>query len=251
MAKINTTNYQPVTAWNGTQDLLIVEQPDGTKVATPEQVKQYVEAGDFEATGEVKDGHGNILKNVAERIATKVEGSVFPRTDDTSLTAKMDNIKAQNKSGAYVMYCSSNNPDFSTIGYCTAIGLTINGAVSVIAAVNSQTGEVWTNGNTSKNAGAWRGWKKVSSDKRPLTVSPSVIGSAVNVANATSTNPYTTPHEGFVRFGGPSCLTVNTYRIMKSSANEDYKGMWLPKGATIYFTDGTPPLAQWFNCSNE
>lgn len=42
MAKINTTNYQPITAWNGTQDLFIVEQSDGTKVATPEQVKQYV-----------------------------------------------------------------------------------------------------------------------------------------------------------------------------------------------------------------
>lgn len=44
MAKINTTNYQPVTSWNGTQDLLIVEQPDGTKVATPEQVKQFMDA---------------------------------------------------------------------------------------------------------------------------------------------------------------------------------------------------------------
>lgn len=69
MAKINTTNYQPVTAWNGTQDLLIVEQPDGTKVATPEQVKQYVEAGDFEATGEIKDGNGNILSEEAEQIS--------------------------------------------------------------------------------------------------------------------------------------------------------------------------------------
>lgn len=66
MAKINTTNYQPITAWNGTQDLFVVEQPDGTKVATPEQVKQYVEAGDFEATGEVKDGHGNILAKKAD-----------------------------------------------------------------------------------------------------------------------------------------------------------------------------------------
>lgn len=69
MAKINTTNYQPVTAWNGTQDLFVVEQPDGTKVATPEQVKQYVEAGDFEATGEIIDGHGNILSGVAEQIS--------------------------------------------------------------------------------------------------------------------------------------------------------------------------------------
>lgn len=42
MAKINTLNYQTVAAWNGSQDLFVVEQPDGTKVATPEQVKQYV-----------------------------------------------------------------------------------------------------------------------------------------------------------------------------------------------------------------
>lgn len=72
MAKINTTNYQPVTAWNGTQDLFVVEQPDGTKVATPEQVKQYVEAGDFEATGEVKDRHGNILADMVK--ADEVKG---------------------------------------------------------------------------------------------------------------------------------------------------------------------------------
>ena len=73
----------------------------------------------------------------------------------------MDNIKAQGKNGAYIMYCSSVNPDFATIGYCTAIGLTINTAVSVIAAINSQTGDIWTNGNTSQNTGDWIGWKKV------------------------------------------------------------------------------------------
>lgn len=87
--------------------------------------------------------------------------------------------------------------------------------------------------------------------KRSLTASSSVIGNGVNVASATSTNPYTTPHEGFVRFDGTTCLCVNTYRMMKSSASGDYKGMWLPKGVSIYFTDGTPTLAQWFNCSNE
>ena len=42
MARINTMNYHPVTAWNGTQDLFVVEQPDGTKVATPEQIRQYI-----------------------------------------------------------------------------------------------------------------------------------------------------------------------------------------------------------------
>ena len=192
MAKINTLNYQTVASWNGSQDLFVVEQPDGTKVATPEMVKQFIEAGDFEATGEVKDGHGNILKDMAKtvnvdaiigdlsqtgligdsvadqlgdakgQIATKVEGLVYARTDHTSLTARMDSITAQRKSGVYIMYCSSVNPDFSTIGYCVAIGFTIYGSVSAIVAVNTQTGEIWTNGNTSQNAGDWRGWRKIN-----------------------------------------------------------------------------------------
>lgn len=70
MAKINTLNYQTVAAWNGSQDLFIVEQPDGTKVATPAMVKQFIEAGDFVATGEIEDGHGNTLNNVANAIET-------------------------------------------------------------------------------------------------------------------------------------------------------------------------------------
>lgn len=87
--------------------------------------------------------------------------------------------------------------------------------------------------------------------KRSLTASSSIIGNGVNIPNATSTSPYITPHEGFVRFDGPSCLCINDYRIMKSSASGDIKGMWLPKGVSIHFTDGTPPIAQWFNCSND
>lgn len=66
MPRISTDNYDTVAAWNGSQDLFVVEQPDGTKVATPAMVKQFMEAGDFEATGEVKDGHGNILKDMAK-----------------------------------------------------------------------------------------------------------------------------------------------------------------------------------------
>lgn len=42
MPRISTDNYDTVASWNGSQDLLVVEQTDGTKVATPEQVKQYV-----------------------------------------------------------------------------------------------------------------------------------------------------------------------------------------------------------------
>ena len=65
MPKVNTFNYDTIASWNGAQDLFVVEQPDGTKVATPAMVKQFIEAGNFEATGEVKDGHGNILNNMA------------------------------------------------------------------------------------------------------------------------------------------------------------------------------------------
>lgn len=68
MPRISTDNYDTVASWNGSQDLFIVEQPDGTKVATPAMVKQFIEAGDFEATGEVKDGHGNILSGVVDAI---------------------------------------------------------------------------------------------------------------------------------------------------------------------------------------
>jgi hypothetical protein len=158
----NISSYDQLSSWNEDDDLLFVQQPDAPKKAHPSQVKQYVEAGDFEATGEVIDGYGNILKDIADQIATKVEGFVFPKEDHTSLTEKMDNIKVQRKNGAFIMYCSSVNPDFPTIGYCIAIGLTIFDTVSAIVAVNTQTGEIWTNGNTSQRAGDWRGWRKIN-----------------------------------------------------------------------------------------
>ena len=73
MPRIRTDNYDTVASWNGSQDLFIVEQPDGTKVATPAMVKQFIEAGDFEAAGEIKDGHGNILKDMAKSVDVDAE----------------------------------------------------------------------------------------------------------------------------------------------------------------------------------
>ena len=64
MPKVNTFNYDTIASWNGSADLFVVEQSDGTKVATPAMVKQFIEAGDFEATGDVKDGHGNKLSEM-------------------------------------------------------------------------------------------------------------------------------------------------------------------------------------------
>lgn len=86
MPRISTDNYDTVAAWNGSQDLFIVEQPDGTKVATPAMVKQFIEAGDFEATGEIKDGHGNILANMAK-------SAIIGDLSQTGLTG--DSVAAQ------------------------------------------------------------------------------------------------------------------------------------------------------------
>ena len=97
MAKINTLNYQTVAAWNGSQDLFIVEQPDGTKVATPAMVKQFIEAGDFEATGEVKDGHGNILKDMAKSADVDAEIGDLSQTGLTgdSVAAQLGDASGQ------------------------------------------------------------------------------------------------------------------------------------------------------------
>lgn len=90
MPRISTDNYDTVASWNGSQDLFIVEQPDGTKVATPAMVKQFMEAGDFVATGEVKDGHGNILKDMAK--STDV---------DNALSQKLNKVSIQGGRGVF------------------------------------------------------------------------------------------------------------------------------------------------------
>jgi len=82
MPKVNTFNYDTIASWNGSQDLFVVEQPDGTKVATPAMVKQFIEAGDFEATGEVKDGHGNILDGLADQIS-QLDDEIDEKTQNT------------------------------------------------------------------------------------------------------------------------------------------------------------------------
>ena len=89
MPKISTDNYDTVASWNGSQDLFIVEQPDGTKVATPAMVKQFIEAGDFEATGEVKDGHGNILADMAksEDVNNMILSEVVSYTNSTPIAS--------------------------------------------------------------------------------------------------------------------------------------------------------------------
>lgn len=65
-------NLPSIESMNGSQDALVIEQTDGSedksRKVSPAQIKQFVEAGDFEATGEIKDGHGNMLKDMAKSV---------------------------------------------------------------------------------------------------------------------------------------------------------------------------------------
>jgi hypothetical protein len=92
MPRINTDNYDTVASWNGSQDLFVVEQPDGTKVATPAMVKQFIEAGDFEATGEVKDGHGNKLSDIPKMHIVHFEVTISDMTAWGSVYEKGFNV---------------------------------------------------------------------------------------------------------------------------------------------------------------
>lgn len=134
MPKVNTFNYDTIASWNGTQDLFVVEQPDGTKVATPAMVKQFMQAGNFEATGEVKDGHGNILKDMAKSadIANLLITDTFT-TEAKNFTAGTD-------------------------GYCSVSGLGKNGytILGVIDLDANKTGFGLTTWHCTSNAAtAW------------------------------------------------------------------------------------------------
>lgn len=188
MPKVNTFNYDTIASWNGAQDLFVVEQPDGTKVATPAMVKQFIEAGDFEATGEIKDGHGNILNDMAKSVDVDAE-----------------------------------------IGDLSQTGLTGDSVSEQLATA-----------------------REYIATKRSISVYPSVIGSRVDIASYTDySNPFTTPHEGFLRFAGTNIdLRLYATDAMRSSSATDVRAMWLPKGVKISFSN-TPNYAHWYNCSDE
>ena len=63
-------NLPSIESMDGSQDALIIEQTDGSedksRKVSPSQIKQFIQAGDFEATGEVVDGHGNILNDMSK-----------------------------------------------------------------------------------------------------------------------------------------------------------------------------------------
>lgn len=122
MPRISTDNYDTVASWNGSQDLFVVEQPDGTKVATPAMVKQFIEAGDFEVTGEITDGHGNILKDMAKSadVNTALAGKQDTLTFDNAPTKNSTNpVKSggvfDSISGLSGNYALSQYTDFNDL----------------------------------------------------------------------------------------------------------------------------------------
>lgn len=132
MPRISTDNYDTVASWNGSQDLFIVEQPDGTKVATPAKVKQFIEAGDFEATGEIADGHGNILADMAKSadIADLLITDTFT-TEAKNFTAGTDgycSVSGLSKDGYTILGVidlDANKTGFGlTTWHCTSYAVT-------------------------------------------------------------------------------------------------------------------------------
>ena len=99
MPRISTDNYDTVASWNGSQDLFIVEQPDGTKVATPAMVKQFIEAGDFEATGKVEDGNGNKLSDIVKK--AEINPSKFSDYTSQGLFAAAQSMTLTDIKGGY------------------------------------------------------------------------------------------------------------------------------------------------------
>ena len=120
MPRISTDNYDTVASWNGSQDLFVVEQQDGTKVATPAMVKQFIEAGDFTATGEVKDGHGNILKDMAK------SADVNTAIGDLSQTGLTGDSVAEQLGDASGQIGSLKTPTLIWEGSATVIDNTYN-----------------------------------------------------------------------------------------------------------------------------
>ena len=157
MPKVNTFNYDTVASWNGAQDLFVVEQPDGTKVATPAMVKQFIEAGDFEATGEVKDGHGNILKDMAKSadVNTALAGKQDTLTFDDAPTASSNNPV---KSGGVKTYVDNADAVLNTaIGERVKIAA-VSGTVNADISDLNTVGGYRTGGSSAKALSSFTGY---------------------------------------------------------------------------------------------
>ena len=95
MARIK--EYPSIESFDGNADALAIEQTDGannrTRKVSPAQLKNYMQSGDFTATGEIKDGHGNILNDMAQSKATHIHlGNITASSDTEALGKAWDSL---------------------------------------------------------------------------------------------------------------------------------------------------------------
>ena len=93
--------------------------------------------------------------------------------------------------------------------------------------------------------------KSVSQETSDLTsvntrVSSNTLGTAVNIADKTGANTYTTTKDGYVYFCGAGAsetvLNIN-YTGMIASANSLRNGIYVKSGTTLFFEGTTPSWA--------
>lgn len=134
MPRISIDNYDTVATWNGDSDLFIVEQPDGTKVATPNQIKSFVlgtvdEVPTQNSNNLVKSG--GIFSTMAVpkyNSATETEyfegGSAFEGNIDSTPTAGSNNAVASGGTKTYVDSVVAANSFANSVQTKTVTGTT-------------------------------------------------------------------------------------------------------------------------------
>ena len=136
MPRISTDNYDTVASWNGSQDLFVVEQPDGTKVATPAQVKQYV-LGDMDdvptqnSNNPVKSG--GIFSTMAvpkydsaNRREYYEGGAAFSGNIDSTPTAGSNNAVASGGTKTYVDNAVATKHNTDTVEFVGNVTMAAN-----------------------------------------------------------------------------------------------------------------------------
>lgn len=163
-------NLPSIESMDGSQDALIIEQTDGSedksRKVSPAQIKQYVETGNFTATEEITDGHGNVLKDMAKSADVDEEIGDLTQTGLTGDSVAEQLGDASGKLAALLITdtftTEAKNFTAGTDGYCSIAGVNKNGytMLGIIDLDANKTGfglTTWHSnpGGTSGSVTAW------------------------------------------------------------------------------------------------
>ena len=122
-------------------------------------------------------------------------------------------------------YCIYNNSLYKCIAN-TSAGITPTNSI------------YWTNTSVSE---------ELASNARAIdSLSYKGLGQAIDIRSYTSiANQFTTPTSGYVQFTASNLVkfTINANTLYQG--NGQIQGIYVPKGASIYFCNGTPDLANF------